>query len=116
RPTSSPRPRVGETARGASIGGLAESTIPNDGMLAHGGNPTTTQIALLRPVPPGNVPESDQRNQPALGRRRATTGHGHRTGQHRGPRPNGPRQPAPGRQYRPRLHRQGPRPARPDRG
>ena len=37
-------------------------------------------------------------------------------GRQRGPRPDGPRQPAPRRQHRPRLHRQGPRPAGPDRG
>ena len=36
-------------------------------------------------------------------------------GDTRGPRPHGPRQPAAGGQHRPRLHRQGPGPAGPDR-
>ena len=35
---------------------------------------------------------------------------------HPGPRPHGPGEPAPGGQHRPRIHRQGPEPARPDRG
>ena len=57
-------------------------------------------------------------NETALlnGQGRAGAGHAHRPGRHAGPRPNGPRQLAAGREHRPRLLRQRPRPARPDRG
>src|SRR5262249_16390853 len=66
--------------------------------------------------PPGDLPAGDQRDTPA-GRRegKATRLPSRRRGQ-RGPRPDGAVQPAPGRQHRPRLRRQGPGAAGPDRG
>ena len=66
-------------------------------------------------VSSGNLLAGDQRDLVAVGQRRARTGRGHRQRRRAGPRPHGPRQPAPGGQHCPRLHRQGARTSRPDR-
>ena len=79
---------------------------------------TKTRRRQLRPgaISAGDLSPRDQRDLVALRRRRAPIGRRHRGRRHPGPRPHGPRQPAAGGQHRPRLYRQGPGPAGPDRG
>ena len=65
---------------------------------------------------PGDLSPGDQRDGPADGRRGEDAGASDRRGRQRRPRPDGPRQPPAGGQHRPRLCRQGPGTAGPDRG
>ena len=80
---------------------------------------------MTRPptLPPGrgavsarDLPAGDQRDRPPDRRPGEIPGPADRRGEHGGPRPDGPRQPASRGQHRPRLHRQGAGPPGPDRG